>query len=179
MEERTGNDGRRDEALPSQWRRRLTSMVTTELRDSISSNSVSISSSSSTSSVSLPLKNSTASSSSMFDAQSSICLLTIMTLERVASLHRMLGAWDGHVSLALLLDSYEEQVDEGMALLRYRGRPPPSGERITLTLVEDRGYRKPHNRFPYNVLRNAALRGCTAEYVMAADVDFVPFPPRP
>ena len=114
-----------------------------------------------------------------FDPASNICLLTIMTQERMASLHRMLAAWDGYISIALLVDSYDDAHRDGIELLRYRGRLPPAPQRITLTIVEDRHYRSPHNRFPYNVLRNAALDGCTAPYVMAADVDFVPHPPRP
>jgi hypothetical protein len=182
-----------------------------------------------------------------FDPESNICLLTIMTQERLASLHRMLAAWDGYVSIALLVDSYDEAAPEGISLLRYRGflvrRPPPpianpvsacstpvidrwtergsergplpllpsspdhrhqmphltcacmrvyyyacvcsvraqppAPERISLSIVEDRGYRAPFNRFPYNVLRNLALRGCRADFVMAADVDFVPYPANP
>lgn len=114
-----------------------------------------------------------------FDPASNVCLLTIMTQERTASLHRMLGVWDGHVSIALLVDSYDEAAPEGMELLKYKGRLPPAPQRITLSIVEDRGYRAPNNRFPYNVLRNVALEGCTSDYVMAADVDFVPYPTRP
>lgn len=102
-----------------------------------------------------------------FDRKSTVCLLTIMTQERLASLHRMLNAWDGYVSVAMLVDSYDEALGLGLSILHYRGQPPVAPERLTLTLVEDRGYRQPHNRFPYNVLRNAALRGCTAECVIA------------
>ena len=110
-----------------------------------------------------------------FDPASNVCLLTIMTQERTASLHRMLGVWDGYVSIALLVDVYDEAAAEGINLLKYHGELPRAPQRITLSIVEDRGYRSPYNRFPYNVLRNVALEGCTAEYVMAADVDFVPF----
>ena len=110
-----------------------------------------------------------------FDRESNVCLLTIMTQERMASLHRMLSVWDGYVSIALLVDVYDEAAPEGINLLRYRGALPPAPQRIALSIVEDRNYRAPLNRFPYNVLRNLALKGCTAEYVMAADVDFVPY----
>ena len=116
---------------------------------------------------------------SSFDPYSNICLLTIMTQERTASLHRMMGIWDGFVSIALLADLYEEVAPDGIGLLRYHGMLPSAPQRITLSIVEDRGYRVPHNRFPYNVLRNIALEGCNAEYIMAADVDFVPFPLHP
>jgi len=102
-----------------------------------------------------------------------------MTQERRASLHRMLAAWDGYISIALLVDDYAHAVAQGMHVLAYQGRPVPAPERVTLTIIEDQGYRSPANRFPYNMLRNAALRGCEAEYVMAADVDFVPLPARP
>ena len=78
-------------------------------------------------------------------------------------------------SIALLVDVYEEAAPAGINLLRYHGQLPPALQRITLSIVEDRGYRFPYNRFPYNVLRNIALEGCTADYVMAADVDFVPY----
>ena len=115
----------------------------------------------------------------LWDPSSNICLLTIMTQERRASLHRLLATWDGYISIALLVDDYDAAVAEGLGVLRYRGKYPPATERITLSIVEDKGYRAPLNRFPYNVLRNTALRGCTADYVLAADVDFVPFPPRP
>lgn len=114
-----------------------------------------------------------------FDTESNVCLLTIMTQERTASLHRMLNVWDGYVSIALLVDSYEETAPEGIDLLRYHGALPPAPQRITLSIVEDRGYRSPQNRFPYNVLRNVALEGCSADFVLAADVDFVPYPLRP
>ena len=114
-----------------------------------------------------------------FDPQANVCLLTIMTQERRASLHRMLAAWDGYISIALLVDDYAHAVAQGMHVLAYQGRPVPAPERVTLTIIEDQGYRSPANRFPYNMLRNAALRGCEAEYVMAADVDFVPLPARP
>ena len=114
-----------------------------------------------------------------FDPHSNVCLLTIMTQERMASLHRMLYQWDGYVSIALLVDSYADAAPQGIELLRYHGRLPPAPQRITLSIVEDRNYRSPFNRFPYNVLRNVALDGCTAEFVMAADVDFVPYPANP
>jgi hypothetical protein len=110
-----------------------------------------------------------------FDPASTVCLLTIMTQERTASLHRMLRVWDGYVSIALLVDVYDEAAPEGINLLRYKGVLPPAPQRVTLSIVEDRGYRSPYNRFPYNVLRNVALEGCSAPYVLAADVDFVPY----
>ena len=91
----------------------------------------------------------------------------------------MLAAWDGYISIALLVDDYAHAVAQGMHVLSYQGRPVPAPERVTLSIIEDRGYRAPVNRFPYNMLRNVALRGCEAEYVMAADVDFVPLPVRP
>ena len=56
-------------------------------------------------------------------------------------------------------------------MLSYRGRLPPAPRRLALTIVEDRGYRKPRNRFPYNMLRNAALSRCEAEYVAAVDAE--------
>ena len=43
-----------------------------------------------------------------------MCLLTIMTQERMASLHRMLAAWDGYISIALLVDSYVDAHKEGI-----------------------------------------------------------------
>lgn len=64
----------------------------------------------------------------------------------------------------------------GLDLLRYRNQAVPLPFRVALSVVEDRNYREPHNRFPYNMLRNVALRKCEADYVFAADVDFVPFP---
>ena len=54
-----------------------------------------------------------------FDPASNVCLLTIMTQERTASLHRMLGVWDGYVSIALLVDVYDEAAAEGINLLKY------------------------------------------------------------
>ena len=53
-----------------------------------------------------------------FDPNSNVCLLTIMTQERMASLHRMLYQWDGYVSIALLVDSYDDAAGEQ----RTRGR---------------------------------------------------------
>lgn len=117
-----------------------------------------------------------------FDPLSNVCLLTIMTQERLASLHRMLLSWDGWVSIAMLVeaDEYASLAGAGPDMaLRYRGRSVAAPERVALALVSDVGYRAPSNRFPYNLLRNAALRGCEATYVFAADVDFVPYPVRP
>jgi len=122
-----------------------------------------------------------------------------MPQERVASLHRMLAMWDGWTSVAMLVDDYADAVRLGPDLLVHQGRKPPLEQRIALSVVEvfclfcvgfqltlmisstirvrqDRGYRAPLNRFPYNVLRNVALSRCNVDYVMAVDVDFVPFP---
>ena len=87
-----------------------------------------------------------------WDQDSNVCLFTIMTSERVASLHRMLDAWDGWCSIALLVDDYEAAAAQGLEVLSYRGRLPPAPRRLALTIVEDRGYRKPRNRFPYNTV---------------------------
>ena len=76
----------------------------------------------------------------LFDPDSNICLLTIMTQDRVASLHRMLAAWDGWVSIAMLVDDYETAVIKGMDLLRHRGQPVPAPRRVSLSVVEECGY---------------------------------------
>ena len=61
-----------------------------------------------------------------FDPEANVCLLTIMTQERRASLHRMLAAWDGYISIALLVDDYPAAVAQGMHVLAYQGRAVPA-----------------------------------------------------
>lgn len=48
-----------------------------------------------------------------FDSESNVCMLTIMTQERLASLHRMLSLWDGWASIALLVDDYATAAPQG------------------------------------------------------------------
>ena len=74
-----------------------------------------------------------------FDPQANVCLLTIMTQERRASLHRMLAAWDGYISIALLVDDYAHAVAQGLHVLAYQGRPVPAPERVLFL-----GYRGKH-----------------------------------
>lgn len=55
----------------------------------------------------------------------------------------------------------------------------PGPQLLARLHAQDIGYRASANRFPYNLLRNAALARCEADYVFAADVDFVPYPAQP
>ena len=54
------------------------------------------------------------------------------------------------------------------------GRAVPYQEQLTLSIVEDRGYRQPANRFPFNLLRNIASDGCPAstDAVLLLDANF-------
>ena len=67
-----------------------------------------------------------------FDPEANVCLLTIMTQERRASLHRMLATWDGYISIALLVDDYPSAVAQGLDVLAYQGRGVPAPERVVL-----------------------------------------------
>lgn len=85
-----------------------------------------------------------------------VCLCTLMTADRLAALHRLAGSWQHTLSVAYLADEFERDAAAGLDLLRLDGRPVPHADRVTLSVVEDRGYREP-NRFPFNLLRNVAV----------------------
>ena len=106
-------------------------------------------------------------------AEAEVCVATIMTADRVSSLHRLAASWPGMLSIAFLTAAFERDVGLGLRLLDLDGRPPPQPARLTLTLVQDEGYTAPRNRFPFNMLRNRAVAACEAEVVMVLDVDFV------
>jgi hypothetical protein len=61
-----------------------------------------------------------------------------MTQERLASLHRMLNAWDGWVSIGMLVDQdeYAFAAAAGLDYLRHGGQPVPAPERVALSLVQ-------------------------------------------
>ena len=102
-----------------------------------------------------------------------VCVATIMTVDRVSSLHRLARSWSGELSVAFLSSDFATDRERGIALLELDGKPPPQPERITLALVRDEGYRAPRNRFPFNLLRNRAVGACLAAAVLTVDVDFV------
>ena len=105
--------------------------------------------------------------------EAEVCVATIMTADRVGSLHRLAASWPGMLSIAFLSAAFERDVGLGMRLLRLDGRPPPLPARLALTVVRDEGYTSPRNRFPFNMLRNRAVAGCEAGAVLVVDVDFV------
>ena len=102
-----------------------------------------------------------------------VCVATIMSSDRVRALHRLAGSWLGWLSVGYLSDDFARDRRAGAALLHLDGVAPARPERIRLTLVRDEGYRRPHNRFPFNLMRNAALRQCPTTYALLIDVDFV------
>ena len=102
-----------------------------------------------------------------------VCMATILTADRVLSFHRLAASWSGWMSAAFLTDAFERSSGLGLRVLNADGVPPPRPSRIVLTLVRDEGYRKPSNRFPFNMLRNRAVHACPSELVMVVDVDFV------
>eukprot|EP00965_Chrysotila_dentata_P139862 4623709-Pleurochrysis_carterae.AAC.2 len=79
----------------------------------------------------------------------------------------------GELSVAYLTDTFERDRALGHGLLYDESTAPSKLQRITLTIVRDAGYRKPKNRFPFNLLRNRAVHGCAAPLVLVTDVDFV------
>jgi hypothetical protein len=58
--------------------------------------------------------------------------------ERVASLHRMLSAWDGWVSIGMLVaeSEYASAAAAGLDHLRHDGQPVPAPERVALSLIQ-------------------------------------------
>ena len=109
-------------------------------------------------------------------ASSDICLCTLMTADRVPSLHRLARSWGHLLSVAYLADDFERDATRGFRLLHFDGRPVPHADLLTLSIVEDRSYRQPHNRFPFNLLRNIAVSASVADFVCLVDVDFVAYP---
>ena len=107
---------------------------------------------------------------------SDVCLCTLMTADRVPSLHRLARSWGHLLSVAYLADRFEEDAARGFELLRLEGTPVPHEGLLTLSVVEDRGYRTPRNRFPFNLLRNVAVSASVADFVCLVDVDFVAYP---
>ena len=105
--------------------------------------------------------------------EAEVCVATIMTADRVGSLHRLAASWPGMLSIAFLSAAFEHDVGLGVRLLHLDGRPPPLPARLALTVVRNEGYTSPHNRFPFNMLRNRAVAGCEAGAVLVVDVDFV------
>lgn len=103
-----------------------------------------------------------------------------MTADRVPSLHRLARSWGHLISAAYLADDFEADAASGFRLLDLDdGRKPvPYLEQLTLSVVEDRGYRWPRNRFPFNLLRNIAVANAPSDYVVLVDVDFIVHPPR-
>ena len=84
-------------------------------------------------------------------AELDICLCTIATVDRIASLHRLAQSWEWLMSVAYLAEPGQFERDSSMPadeLLHF----PPHMDKLTLTVVEDRNYRAPRNRFPLNLL---------------------------
>jgi hypothetical protein len=109
-----------------------------------------------------------------------VCLCTLMTADRVPSLHRLASAWGHLLSVAYLADDFTADSGAGFQLLRHRGQPVPYESLLTLSVVEDRKYRFPRSRFPYNMLRNIAISASPVDFVCLVDVDFVLHPqPHP
>ena len=103
-----------------------------------------------------------------------------MTADRVPSLHRLAASWAHLLSIAYLADDYQADAARGLRLIHLDGAPPPYEEKITLSVVEDRGYRLPNaGRFPFNLLRNVAVSAAPSDFVCLVDVDFVIHPLRP
>ena len=107
-----------------------------------------------------------------------VCLCTLMTADRVPSLHRLASSWTHLLSVAYLADDFEADAAAGFKLLELDGRPVPHKEQLTLSVVEDRGYRYPKSRFPFNLLRNIAVDAAPVDFVCLVDVDFVIYPQR-
>ena len=79
------------------------------------------------------------------------------------------------MSVAYLAEPGQFERDSSMPsaeLLHF----PPHMDKLTLTVVEDRNYRAPRNRFPLNLLRNVAIEAAPAELILVLDVDFVVHP---
>ena len=103
-----------------------------------------------------------------------VVLVTLMTADRVAALHRLAASWRWLISVAYLSSSFADDAAAGLQLLRLAGKPVPHEDLLTLSVVEDRGYREPRNRFPFNLLRNIAVDAAPADLVFVVDVDFEP-----
>ena len=109
-------------------------------------------------------------------ALSDVCLCTLMTADRIPSLHRLARSWGHYLSVAYLADAFEADAARGFDLLKLEGQPMPHADMLTLSVVEDRGYRQPLNRFPFNLLRNVAVAASPVDFVCLVDVDFVAYP---
>ena len=107
-----------------------------------------------------------------------VCLCTLMTADRVPSLHRLSRSWGHLLSVAYLSDDFETEAAAGFGVLALNGKAVPHADKLTLSIVEDRGYRAPRNRFPFNLLRNVAVAAAPADYVCLVDVDFLAYPQR-
>ena len=107
-----------------------------------------------------------------------VCLCTLMTADRVPSLHRLASSWTSLISVAYLAEDFEADAAAGFSLLELDGRSVPHKEQLTLSVVEDRGYRAPRSRFPFNLLRNIAVDAAPTDFVCLVDVDFVLYPQR-
>eukprot|EP00322_Chrysochromulina_rotalis_P028009 CAMPEP_0115868478 /NCGR_PEP_ID=MMETSP0287-20121206/21316_1 /TAXON_ID=412157 /ORGANISM="Chrysochromulina rotalis, Strain UIO044" /LENGTH=336 /DNA_ID=CAMNT_0003323139 /DNA_START=1 /DNA_END=1011 /DNA_ORIENTATION=- len=91
---------------------------------------------------------------------------------RLPSLKRVLDAWPGELSAAILANGQLGILEQRAALATVLERYRP---RLRAVLVEDSGFSCPP-RFPFNMLRNLALGACVAPHVFVVDVDFVPQP---
>ena len=104
-----------------------------------------------------------------------VCVATVVTGSRIANLHRLAASWPGALSIAYLSDALEHDFARHLALLALPdGSLPAAPERLTLSLVENRRFFSPLDRFPTNMLRNVAVNGCAAnmDMVLVVDADF-------
>lgn len=107
-----------------------------------------------------------------------VTLCTLMTADRVPSLHRLASSWESLLSVAYLAEDFEADAAAGFRLLEHSGRPVPHADMLTLSVVEDRSYRQPQSRFPFNLLRNIAVAAAPTDFIALVDVDFVAYPQR-
>eukprot|EP00966_Prymnesium_polylepis_P122734 2837431-Prymnesium_polylepis.2 len=72
-------------------------------------------------------------------ASPDVCVATIMTSDRVGSLHRLARSWPGPLSVAFLAADFHVDVARGLMVLELDGTLPPRPERIALSIVRDEG----------------------------------------
>ena len=105
-----------------------------------------------------------------------VCVATVATASRMPQLRRLAASWHGIISVALLTPHFETLCAQPLSriLADVDGSLPTKAQRIVISLVQDKGYLEPVDRFPTNMLRNIATEGCPshASAVLMVDVDF-------
>jgi glycosyltransferase-like protein LARGE len=113
-----------------------------------------------------------------------ICLFTQLSLDRIENLVELAGSWQHSISVAIYIESVEDSRKLHNELERVRNALQghlESTARIDISLLYSHQFdadmdqvQNPYDfLYPINALRNLALDGCQAEYVLSMDADFI------